>query len=204
MPSSKGSAAIPKWWPSNIEYLQLPSYSKRLGTDNISRLVSPKSDVPAATYIWKTCGPYSNVRITPVADANHPAHGQHALCTTQHLAPDTLILPYLGFVHDQTDTGAASDYDLSLDRELGIGVDASRMGNEARFINDYRGISTAPNAEFRDIYVEIAANKVEKRVGVFVLSAGKSGKRAKGIGRGQEILVSYGKGFWSKRQSAEE
>ena len=39
-------------------------------------------------------------------------------------------------------------------------------------------------------------------VGVFVLSAGKSGKRAKGIGRGQEILVSYGKGFWAGRQSA--
>jgi hypothetical protein len=45
---------------------------------------------------------------------------------------------------------------------------------------------------------------VEKRVGVFVLSAGKSGKRAKGIGRGQEILVSYGKGFWTERQSMEE
>jgi hypothetical protein len=203
MPSSKVSIATPKGWPSNITYLHLPSYSKKLGADNISQLVCSKSDLPSTTHIWKTCGPHSNVRITPVSDANHPAHGQHALCATHHLLPDTFILPYLGYVHDQTDIDAASDYDLSLDRELGIGVDASRMGNEARFINDYRGVSTAPNAEFRDVYVELAANKVEKRVGVFVLSAGKSGKRAKGIGRGQEILVSYGKGFWTERLSTE-
>jgi hypothetical protein len=109
----------------------------------------------------------------------------------------------LGYVHDQTDTDEASDYDLSLDRELGIGVDASKMGNEARFINDYRGVAAAPNAEFRDIHVDIGSGKVERRVGVFVLSAGKSGKRAKGIGRGQEILVSYGKGFWTERQATE-
>jgi len=97
-----------------------------------------------------------------------------------------------------------SDYDLSLDREVGISVDASHMGNEARFINDYRGIAQAPNAEFRDIFVAVANNKVEKRVGVFVLSAGKSGKRSKGIARGQEILVSYGKGFWAERTSVQE
>jgi hypothetical protein len=65
-------------------------------------------------------------------------------------------------------------------------------------------VASLPNAEFRDIYVEAAAGKVEKRVGVFVLSAGKSGKRAKGIGRGQEILISYGKGFWMERQSMQE
>jgi hypothetical protein len=36
------------------------------------------------------------------------------------------------------------------------------------------------------------------------LSAGKTGKRAKGIARGQEILISYGKGFWTERQSTQE
>jgi hypothetical protein len=195
------SSAVPKGWPSDVTYLRSPFHSKKLGADNLSRLISTKSDLPSTTQIWKTSGPYSNVKIAPVSDVSHPAHGQHALCATQHLLPDTLILQYLGYVHDQTDIDEASDYDLSLDRELGIGVDASKMGNEARFINDYRGISTAPNAEFRDIYVEVMANKVEKRVGVFVLSAGRIGKRAKGIARGQEVLVSYGKGFWTGRQS---
>jgi hypothetical protein len=204
MPSTKTSAQLPKGWPSGTVYLHSPALSKKLGVDDINRLILNKSDLRADTQVLKTSGPYSNVRITLVTDDSHPAHGQHALYTTQHLAPDTFILPYLGYVHDQTDLDEASDYDLSLDREFGIGVDASKMGNEARFINDYRGVSTAPNAEFRDIYVEVPAGKVEKRVGVFVLSAGKSGKRAKGIGRGQEILISYGKGFWTERQSAQQ
>jgi hypothetical protein len=107
-------------------------------------------------------------------------------------------------VHDQTETDQASDYDMCLDRDLGIGVDASIMGNEARFINDFRGVSAAPNAEFRDIMVHTSNNRAEKRVGVFVLSAGKSGKRTKGINRGQEILVSYGKGFCAQRQLVPE
>jgi hypothetical protein len=204
MPSSKASSAVPKGWPADITYLRSPLYSKKLGVDTINRLISTKSDLLSATQTWKTSGPHGNVRITPVSDVSHPAHGQHALCATQHLVPDTLILPYLGYVHDQTDVDETSDYDLSLDRELGVGVDASKMGNEARFINDYRGISTAPNAEFRDIYFEITASKVERRVGVFVLSAGRSGNRAKGIARGQEILVSYGKGFWTERHSTSD
>jgi hypothetical protein len=203
MPTSGSPATLPKGWPSNTVYLHSPSLSKKLRVEDVDQLISPKSVLPSGTPVWKTSGPYSNVRITPVVDTAHPAHGQHSLCATQHLPPDTFILPYLGYVHDQTDTDESSDYDLSLDRELGIGVDATRMGNEARFINDYRGVSTAPNAEFRDIFFDLGTGKVEKRVGVFVLSAGKSGKRAKGIGRGQEILVSYGKGFWTERQSTE-
>ncbi|KAF2819502.1 hypothetical protein CC86DRAFT_129914 [Ophiobolus disseminans] len=204
MPSSKLLGAVPKDWPSDKVYLHSSSFSKKLGKDKIDGLVFSISDLPPTIQVRKTSGPYSSVRIMPVADVAHPANGQHALCATQHLAPDTFILPYLGYVHDQTDADQASDYDLSLDRELGIGVDASDIGNEARFINDYRGISQAPNAEFRDIFVAIAKDKVEKSVGVFVLSAGKSGKRAKGVGRGTEILVSYGKGFWTERQLVQD
>ncbi|KAL5113785.1 hypothetical protein ACEQ8H_008321 [Pleosporales sp. CAS-2024a] len=198
MPAAR---AVPKGWPSDTVYLHSPCLSKKLGSDKLDRLIIQKAELPPDAQIIKTLGPYSSVRITPVSDPSHPAYGQHALYTTQHLAPDTFIVPYLGYVHDQTDLDEASDYDLSLDRELGVGVDASKMGNEARFINDYRGVAAAPNAEFRDIYVEGTAGKVEKRVGVFVSSAGKSGKRAKGIARGQEILISYGKGFWNERLS---
>ena len=99
----------------------------------------------------------------------------------------------------------SSDYDLSLDRELQIGVDATSMGNEARFINDYRGIRDGANAEFRDCMADIGSGLLEKRIGVFVLSPGKKGgKRAKGIGKNEEIAVSYGKGFWSHRKVENE
>jgi hypothetical protein len=196
--------AVPKGWPADVIYLHTSAYSKRLSAENSKALTFSKMDLPPDTKIYQTQGPYSNVRITPVSNPTHPAFGQSALHAAQHLPPDTFVLPYLGYVHDQTDIIETSDYDLSLDRELDIGVDASRVGNEARFMNDYRGVSTSANAEFRDIFVDVGNGKVEKRVGVFVLSAGKSGKRVKGIGRGEEILVSYGKGFWTERRASQE
>lgn len=194
---------VPRGWPLDIAYLHSPIISKKLDAAKVNQLEHFKADLTPGLRVYHTKGPYTNVKITPVSDLAHPAHGQHALFVTQHLQPDTFILPYLGYVHDQTDADEESDYDLSLDRELAIGVDASKMGNEARFINDYRGIAAAPNAEFRDIFVDLGNCRVQKRVGVFVLSAGKSGKRAKGISRGQEILVSYGKGFWTERGMSE-
>ncbi|KAH8727818.1 hypothetical protein GQ44DRAFT_610509 [Phaeosphaeriaceae sp. PMI808] len=203
MHSPKKPAAVPKGWPTDIVYLHSSFFSKKLGANALNKLISLKSNLPPDVQIRKTIGPFCNVKIVPISNISHPANGQHALYATQHLPPDTFILPYLGYVHDQNDTNEASDYDLSLDRELGVGVDASEMGNEARFINDYRGVSTAPNAEFRDILVSVANGRIEKRVGVFVLSAGKSRKRSKGIGRGEEVLVNYGKGFWTERQSTE-
>ncbi|KAF2134374.1 hypothetical protein P153DRAFT_427083 [Dothidotthia symphoricarpi CBS 119687] len=204
MPLSKVQAGIPKEWPDQTVYLRTSAYSKKLDQHKMGALVLSATNLPPSEKTYKTSSPYTNVKITAVSNASHPAYGQYGLYANQHLPPDSFILPYMGFVHDQADTDVTSDYDLSLDRDLGVGVDASKMGNEARFINDYRGVSSGPNAEFRDIFVDTGNGKVERRVGVFVLSAGKSGKRAKGVGRGQEILVSYGKGFWTERQPAEE
>jgi hypothetical protein len=197
MPSS--SSSVPKGWPHEIVYLRQPAYSKGLTGDALKSLVLSASDLPAKEEARKTPAPYTNVKITKISSISHPANGQNGLFANQNLLPNSFILPYLGYVHDQADTNESSDYDLSLDREFGISVDASLMGNEARFINDYRGVADAPRAEFRDIFVDIGNGKVEKRIGVFVLSAGKSGKRAKGIPKGQEILISYGKGFWEAR-----
>ncbi|KAF2478042.1 uncharacterized protein BDR25DRAFT_321170 [Lindgomyces ingoldianus] len=191
-------------WPQGVVYLLAPSYSKKLPDVAIRSLIVARSDLPATEQLRKTKGPYANTRITRIVTPSHPANGQYGLFARQHLPPDSFILPYLGYVHDKTDTDEQSDYDLSLDRNLGIGVDASKMGNEARFINDYRGVSTGPNAEFRDFFVDIGNGKGEKRIGVFVLSVGKSGKRVKGIAKGEEILISYGKGFWTERQKTQE
>ena len=193
----------PKEWPQNIPYLRAPVYSKKISTAALNTLTLPKTDLPPTHQLHSTTSPSTNVRITKITAPSHPANGQYGLFANQNLPPNSFILCYIGYVHDKADTNESSDYDLSLDRELGIGVDASNMGNEARFINDYRGVADAPNAEFRDIYVDLGNGKVEKRMGVFVLSAGKSAKRAKGVQKGQEILVSYGKGFWTERQKEE-
>ena len=193
MSKPRATHQLPKSWPENVLYLTNPVYSKAVAPDALKTT----SDVKTVS---NTKGPSSIVKIIQIKDPGHPANCQHGLFATQHLYPDTLILFYLGHVHGSSDADPNSDYDLSLDRELGIGVDASKMGNESRFINDFRGIAVSPNAEFRDVWVGIGKGIFEKRMAVYVLPAGKSGKRAKGITKGEEILVSYGKGFWKERE----
>jgi hypothetical protein len=89
---------------------------------------------------------------------------------------------------------------MNLDRTIGLSIDAAHEGNESRCANDYRGVADRPNAEFRDCFVAVPSGKRaagvrwERRVGLFVLPAGRAGKRAGGIREGEEILVSYGKG----------
>lgn len=193
---------MPKGWPPGVAYTVAPVYSKACTADSIKQLHTAP---PLTEAIKPPPAPSPWVRITKISSSSHPAHGQHGLFATQHLPPDTFIILYLGLFHARADADPASDYDLSLDRELGIGVDATCMGNEARFINDYRGVGPpAPNAEFREVWVDAGRGRLERRMGVFVLSAGKSGKRAKGIAKGDEILVSYGKGFWSERRKEQE
>lgn len=84
------------------------------------------------------------------------------------------------------------------------------MGNEARFVNDYRGVpgrdGKRQNAEFKEVWWAGKDGKGEKGMAVFVLPAGKRAVgRAKtvGIAKGEEILVSYGKGFWDQRRDEE-
>ncbi|KAF9474303.1 hypothetical protein BDN70DRAFT_884964 [Pholiota conissans] len=82
-----------------------------------------------------------------------------------------------------------SDYDLSLYRfpnGLSVGIDASIMGNEARFVNDYRGITKKPNAIFVDERNESGDLQM------IIRSVAE-------INKGEEILVSYGKSWWKNR-----
>lgn len=198
----KSSAQVPKGWPTGVAYLQAPSYSSSLSKGTLTALHTKPS---SAVQVPGMNGPSPNVLIRAISEQNHPANGQYGLFASKHLGPDTFVLFYIGVIHGQADTDLASDYDLSLDRNLQVGIDAAKAGNEARFINDYRGITEkGPNAEFRETWIQHSKGKYERRMAVFVLPAGKSGKRAAGIKKGEEILVSYGKGFWSERAKAAE
>lgn len=110
------------------------------------------------------------------------------------------IRDYLGVVHLEKEADSQSDYDLSLERhEDGevVGIDATTRGNEARFVNDYRGWAERPNAEFqlRSWEVKDGQGKV---VGVGRRMAIWAGP--KGVEKGAELCVSYGRGFWMERQ----
>ncbi|KZW02027.1 hypothetical protein EXIGLDRAFT_597976, partial [Exidia glandulosa HHB12029] len=142
------------------------------------------------------------VQIRRISRQDHPAQGQHGLFAARKIAPNTHIMDYLGEIH--SDEREDSDYDLGLvklaaadfhsaladarDGFVGIGVDAARCGNEARFVNDYRGVADRPNAVFKDGRTA----EGELRMSVW------SGPR--GVDKNEEILVSYGKGWWAARQ----
>jgi hypothetical protein len=164
------------------------------------------------------------VAIRRITDPAHPACGQHGLFAAAALAHGRLIVLYAGCVHatppappavaaggeeaeeeeqegGKEDLHAASDYDLALDAALGVAVDAAREGSEARFVNDFRGVRARPNAAFGDVWVRCGGGgggggggAVERHVGVFA-ACGRGGA----IRKGEEIVVSYGKGFWRAR-----
>lgn len=198
---------LPKNWPVDFPYLTAPAYSPSFTKAQLQAIRTEPSGPSEVRDIPRNLkpGPCSLVKIAAIVDTQHPAHGQAGLFATRHLAPGSLILPYLGEVHPaDSEAHASSDYDLWLDRSGDAAVDASRMGNEARFVNDYRGVPGAlrPNAEFCEVW---DVRRGEKGMAVFVLPAAKKDQRkGGGVAKGQEILVSYGKGFWSKRREEVE
>ncbi|KAI1208588.1 uncharacterized protein F4807DRAFT_430227 [Annulohypoxylon truncatum] len=202
-----GKDAAPKNWPAAIPYLLQPSYAPHITKPQQQIVKTRPIDVVNEIPRDFPRGPSVLARIVPIADPTHPADGQSGLFAARQLPPGSLILPYYGVVHSSLlphcRAHEKSDYDLWLDRDGALAVDAEKAGNEARFVNDYRGISARPNSEFKECW---DSRRGERCMAVFVLPAGKNaGKNAgkkvgAGIGKGEEILVSYGKGFWSKRR----
>ena len=184
----------PKHWPCFLPFLTEPAHNKLLSLDQRSAIGRklPDDVVITTSQTTATC---ASVRICPIEDKRHPAYGQYGLLANRTMKAGTFVLLYLGTVHgggqnDGTDAAHGSDYDLWLDREAGIAVDAADGGNEARFINDYRGVADQPNAEFREVWSE----KFRQRcMAVFVLPVRLDKARAGkgGIRKGQEILGTY-------------
>ena len=173
-------ASKPKGWPADIVHISANMYHSSVLQETISLLRGSKPS--------KSVPPCPLVRIRRIDEAGHPAKGQSGLFATKKILPNTFILFYLGEVH--ADAREASNYDLSLFRTqegISIGVDAQKMGNEARFINDYRQVAAKPNAIFREVRTEDG----ELRMGIWSATTE--------IKKGGEILVSYGKSWWKAR-----
>lgn len=275
-PPDKPARILPKNWPEDVPYLYAPRHSPALTGSQLAAIrvapAQPAGDAATAAVPRNLRrGPCAAVEIRTITDPRHPAAGQRGLFAARRLEPGALVLPYLGEVHPgtvddddhqrrQQHSHAESDYDLWLSRDADVAVDAARCGNEARFVNDYRGVPGAvrANAEFREIWdprpqtreppggcgaaaAEAGASLPpsvqaagEWTMAVFVLPVGKKAlakqqqkqqqqqqqKRCKllgavagggrrerplgGINEGEEILVSYGKGFWEKRKQENE
>ena len=124
----------PKNWPAHVQYMTVPYFHSSLSGDALSFLKGGRSkgiSLPSA--------PPSLGEVRPIVDPSHPAHRQLGLFATKKIPPQTLIVEYIGEVH--SDERPTSDYDISLyhfPTGESVGVDAATMGNEARFVNDYR------------------------------------------------------------------
>lgn len=201
-------ASPPPHWPAQITFLTRSRLSPSIPKTHLSYILSPKFTPPAPA------SSYSNVKIKPITDLKHPAYGQNGLYATKKIKPREKILPYLGVIHARIEGEKSvhdeSDYDLSLLRvsvplshggdsedsfdTIDIGIDASTHGNVARMINDYRGVEARPNAEFKQItQPSTYGNRSEIAVGMEIWSL------ENGVNKGDEILVSYGKGWWNAR-----
>ena len=211
--------APPQGWPSGVVYLTKSRISASFPAPLVPILRSTSASSKLAP---KPVSHPSHLAIKTITTSGHPAQGQAGLFAKKKIGPNELLIPYLGVLHAsftpdpnlEADTHAAtppigpdehtdSDYDLSLLRlssadpknpfpgfHVSIGVDAARCGNAGRFVNDYRGIGTAANAEFRLGHAETG----ELRMEIWSLKSG--------VGKGDEILVSYGKGWWGARNGA--
>jgi len=98
------------------------------------------------------------------------------------------VMDYVGRVCLGENQDKESDYVCDFGEHSELALDARRVGNEARFINDYRNTGMRANVEFR---LRRDAKR-ELRQGVFVCAK-------EGIRRDQELLISYGKSFWRAR-----
>ncbi|EPQ26334.1 uncharacterized protein PFL1_06911 [Pseudozyma flocculosa PF-1] len=138
----------------------------------------------------------------------HPALGQYGLFALQDIPPHTFVRPYLGVVHVDAESDRESEYDMKVEYlpHDGIGsvaIDATSCGNEARFVNDYRGIMPRPNCRLDNwsspapsssssLSSTTTSGAERQQVGMGIYTDSKP------VRAGTELTVNYGKGFWSR------
>lgn len=196
---------LPSNWPLNVQYTTKNIYSKNIPSEVLVKITGKTSAVQANSnpkvppQTAKHVANVGGVRIKAISEKSHPACGQYGLFAAKKLKPGSHVLDYMGFVHTDKESNSTSDYDITLDTfrlvegckegevlYMGIAIDAMSVGNEARMVNDYRGIASKPNVHFDEHIVQ-----GEQRVGIFVMD--------REIKKGEELLISYGKAFWKAR-----
>jgi len=181
-----GASGTPARWPKDLTYLRDMAYSPSIPPSVLSLIRDGGKQAGSG---MRNASANPLVVIRRIESHTHPASGQAGLFASKKIPPHTRIVDYLGEVH--SDERLNSDYDLSLfrshDGSVSVGIDASCMGNEARFVNDYRGIRPKPNAMFKD------GRTAREELVMSIWSMNDV------INKGEEILVSYGKSWWRAR-----
>lgn len=177
--------ALPSNWPDDVLFCSFPLQA---GVDKaLLKKLCALSDA------------MQGVEIKRVA-THHPLHGTKFACglyATKPFHQGHVLGSYAGCIGEGPNDARMSrrradryegQFAISLDIAQSMGtarcieLDAKFVGNESRFINDYRGIAPRPNVEF--------CTKACARKGLWV-----DVKAAVDICDGDELLVNYGDEF---------
>lgn len=158
-------------------------------------------DIPVQSYAPKRLQQLVRIAALPSTHPCYRSSGEGmGLFALKTLKPKAYLFDYLGcYVQDDLLDGHAteevkdveavrmeeSDYVLHLYSDLNI--DAGKMGNEARFINDFRGVAPRPNVYF-ETYYDPTTDQL--RAGVFSMQHP--------IAPGEELVTTYGvENYWA-------
>ncbi|KAG9659886.1 hypothetical protein KCU64_g3565, partial [Aureobasidium melanogenum] len=86
---------LPIDWPEDIEYLRRPKISPAVPAIALKILNTPTAATASFTRFSADALSFPNpdVRIVPLNDPDHPAHGQYGLAAMKHFHPGNFILP---------------------------------------------------------------------------------------------------------------
>ena len=182
----------PVTWVDGVEYLYENRWDARVPKE-VLKALRPVAGASACD------GPPRSALVMAgrINDPQHPAFGQCGLFAAKKLLPGQFVLDYRGVVTRSEHESKTSDYTLAFveDGPELLTLDAESAGNEARFINDFRGcpphqpgVPSRANVRFQ---ARTDARGV-RHMGVYVLNGVT-------VARGQELLLSYGKGYWIAR-----
>jgi len=131
--SSKGTLLPPAGWPSDVQYIPHIICDKSVTPEFAKRV-----EWSLHRYRIHHQGSH-NVRIKIITDPLHPAYGQRGLFAARSLRPREWIIDYAGEVlPDSNPQTYESNYCLRYVNDHSI--DGWKMGNESRFVNDFRGV----------------------------------------------------------------
>lgn len=179
---------MPAGWPSDVIYTPVLDINHKGVDPDLQRRMRDL----LTRYKMKCKRPASkNVKIKVIDDPAHPAYRQRGLFAARRFEAREWVIDYAGELLPDCDRQLEmSDYCLRFVEKHSL--DASIKGNEARFTNDFRGVPGVkrPNVEFAEFEPTKTAGAISI-LGFRVMHTP--------IKKGEELLASYGKGFWQGR-----
>ena len=122
------------------------------------------------------------VEIRRINNISHPVNNHFGLYATKEWEPIEIVGQYTGELKTGDVGGRYVASITPYTTHSLYHIDAENIGNEMRFINDYRGISSEPN-------VKLTSTFIDRLPRVIVITI-------KPIHIDEELLLDYGEDYW--------